>query len=197
MLRNTTEAWGWPTRALHWIVAVMVLGLFAHGLWMDEVPRDQRAFQLWLHATVGASLLAIAAAAFVWWLLNKVPNEPAGTPAWQTLAARLTHWGLYALLFATMLAGWLLVGTMRGPIDVQMFGFISIPTLLPPGSPWHELLEEAHELAAYLMIGLVGLHVAAALFHHFVLRDGVLLRMLGRKPKPTGEPEARLLETRS
>ena len=186
MLRNTLESWGWPARAFHWIVAAMVLGLFAHGLWMEVLPEEQERFQLWLHVAVGITLLLIAAAGFVWWLLNVVPAEPAGSPAWRRNGARLMHWGLYALIFAVTLTGWALTGTLRAPVGIDLFGVINVPQLLAPGSAYHELLEEAHELLANVLIALVAVHVAAALYHHFIVRDGVLLRMLGRVPKPEG-----------
>jgi cytochrome b561 len=181
MIRNTSVSWGWPARALHWIVAAMVLGLFAHGLWMEDLGRGQRAFQVWLHSAVGISLLVIAAAGFVWWLLNVVPAEATGTPAWQRRAAKIAHWGLYALILAASVAGWALTGTTRDPVAVELFGLIDVPPLIGPGAPYHRLLEEAHELLSYLLIALVVVHVAAALYHHFVLRDSVLVRMLGRK----------------
>jgi cytochrome b561 len=105
MIRNTGESWGWPARVLHWIVAAMALGLFAHGLWMEDLPRDQRGFQTWLHVAVGATLLAFVVVGFVWWLLNAAPRDPARTPVWQRRAAQVVHWVLYALIFATLVAG--------------------------------------------------------------------------------------------
>jgi cytochrome b561 len=184
MLRNSNDSWGWPARAFHWIVAALVLGLFAHGLLLEALPRDARPDQVWLHVAVGASLIGIVTAGFVWWLLNPVPREPPATPRWQATAARLVHWTLYALIFFTVGAGWLLNDSMRNPVDMQMFGLIPLPRLLAPGSALHRTLEETHEVAAYLLIALVGLHVAAALWHHFVLRDAVLVRMLTGAPKP-------------
>jgi len=183
MIRNTRESWGWPARAMHWIVALMVLGLFAHGLWLEDLSRDQRAFQTWLHSAVGITLLLVVAAGFLWWLFNVVPAEPSNTPAWQRRAAQLAHWGLYALIFAVTITGWALTDTLRQPVGVDLFGFISVPQLVGPGSGMHGLLEEAHELLSNVLIALVVVHVAAALYHHFVLRDAVLVRMLGRKPK--------------
>lgn len=183
MIRNTSESWGWPARAFHWIVALMVLGLFGHGLWMEDLSPEARAFHFGLHNSIGISLLPIVAAGFVWWLVNAAPEEPAGTPAWQRLSAHITHWSLYVLTIATVLAGWLLAGTFREPIAVKMFGLIDMPQLLEPGSPYQEPLEEAHELLAYALIALVALHAAAALWHHFVLRDSVLLRMIVGKPE--------------
>jgi cytochrome b561 len=180
MFRNTIESWGWPARAFHWIVAALVLGLFAHGLWMEDIPDDAAQFQIWLHSAVGITLLAIAALAFVWWLFNVVPAEPAGTPEWQRRAARIAHWTLYTLIFAVTITGWALTGTLREPVGIDLFGFIGVPQLVAPGSADHELFEEAHEILSNVLIALVVVHVAAALYHHFVLRDGVLRRMLGR-----------------
>jgi cytochrome b561 len=183
VIRNTCESWGWPARALHWIVAAMVLGLFAHGLWMEDLGRDQRLFQTWLHGAVGISLLVTAVAGFLWWLGNVVPGEPAGTPEWQRRATRLAHWMLYALILGVTISGWALNGTMREPVAIELFGFIGVPQLIGPGSGAHELFEEAHEVLANVLIALVAVHVAAALYHHFVLRDGVLRRMLGSRPR--------------
>jgi len=183
MIRNSSESWGWPARAFHWIVAATVLGLFVQGEWMEDLARSDRTYQIWLHCAVGASLIAIAGAGFLWWLFNDVPKPPSDTPAWQETAARLVHWLLYALIFVALISGWLLTGTMRGGIDVQMFGVVTLPALLAPGSGFHEVLEEAHELSVNALIALVAMHVMAALYHHFVLRDAVLWRMLGPKPK--------------
>jgi cytochrome b561 len=183
MIRNSNESWGWPTRALHWIVAALVLGLFAQGLWMEDLPRAQRVLQTWLHAAFGISLLFVSALAFVWWLVNPAPAEPPAMPAWQRHAARLAHWALYGLIFAVTVTGWALTGTMREPVAIELIGLIPVPQLLGPGSGYHGMLEETHEVLANALIALAAVHVAAALYHHFVRRDGVLLRMLGAKPK--------------
>jgi cytochrome b561 len=183
MVRNTADTWGWPARALHWIVAVLVLGIFTHGLMLDDFPREARGYQLWLHAAAGASLFAFGAAGFAWWLINTVPRGPPGTPGWQLSAARIVHWALYVLLFGTLTCGWLLAGTHRTPVDVQMFGLLTMPQPLAPHSPLHKPLEETHAIVAYLLITLVALHVAAALYHHFALRDEVLARMITGRTK--------------
>jgi cytochrome b561 len=78
------------------------------------------------------------------------------------------------------ITGWALAGTLREPVGIDLFGFIGVPQLVAPGSADHELFEEAHEVLSNVLIALVVVHVAAALYHHFVLRDGVLRRMLGR-----------------
>jgi len=182
MIGNSSESWGWPARTFHWIVAAMVLALFVHGLWLEDIPDDAATFQIWLHSAVGISLLAIAVAAFLWWLVNARPTEPAATPAWQRRAARIAHWALYALIFGATITGWALTGSMREPVGIDLFGFIGVPQLVAPGSGDHEFFEEAHEILANVLIALVAVHVAAALYHHFILRDGVLRRMLSGPP---------------
>jgi cytochrome b561 len=183
MMRNTSESWGLPARALHWIVALGVLGLFCFGLWMKEVPpRGERHFYYALHATVGISILALMAVRLVWWLLNPTPAAPAGTPSWRHWASWASHRLLYALTFAVLIVGWLLSGTLRKPIELKAFGVIPVPQILEARSPYHRMLEDWHEMLAYALIALVALHAGAALYHHYVLRDGVLRRMLRRMP---------------
>jgi cytochrome b561 len=157
----------------------MVLGLFAHGLWMEDIPDTAAHFQIWLHSAVGITLLLVAAAGWLWWLTNTAPAEPATMPQWQQHAARFAHWALYALIFGVAITGWALTSTLREPVSIDLFGLIGVPQLLAFGPADHELIEEAHEILANALIALVVVHVGAALWHHFVLRDNVLRRMLG------------------
>ena len=162
----------------------MVLVQFGFGLWMSDVPlRSERAFYYGIHASIGISILALMVIRLAWRLINKVPTEPAGMPDWEKLAARAAHWLLYAVTFAAVLAGWMLAGSHRTPVDVKMFGFIDMPQLVAAGSPLHEPLEEVHELLAFTLIALVALHTAAAFWHHFGRHDDVLMRMVSRKAK--------------
>lgn len=185
MIRNTSEAWGWPARTLHWLIALMVLGLFAFGLWMTDVPpRGERPFYFAIHASVGITLLALMLGRFFWWMANVVPAPPEGTPAWQRRAAWISHRLLYALTFATAVVGWLMSGTFEQPLEPKVFGLVAVPQLLKARSPYNELLVETHETLAFALIALVGVHTAAALYHHFVLRDSVLRRMLSGASQP-------------
>ena len=185
MIRNTGEGWGWPARAFHWLIALMLLALFGLGLWMTEVPaREAQPFYFGIHASIGITLLALMTARFLWWMANVVPDAPEGTPAWQRKAAKISHRLLFALTFATALVGWLMSGTFERPVEPKLFGLVPVPQFLEAGSPLNELLEETHGALAFTLIALVIVHTGAALYHHFVLRDSVLRRML------TGMPEA-------
>lgn len=178
MLRNSESNWGAIARAFHWGTGALILGMFAYGLWMAEFPaREDRAYHYAIHASVGITLLALMVARVVWRALNPTPQPPAGSARWEIAAAQLGHVGLYVLVFATLVAGWFLAGSGRATLDYALFGIIPMPNMLGTGSPYHKTLEGAHQLLAYAMMALVTIHVAAAIWHARVKRDGVLARM--------------------
>ncbi len=180
MIRNTNVSWGWPAVALHWAVALLVIATFALGLWMSEVPaRADRPYYFAIHASLGITLLVVLAARLVWVLLNPPPAPVPGTPPWQHSAARLTHLSLYVLTFAAAVLGWLLAGVAEPPIEPQAFGMLPLPAPVTLAPSSEDFLEEAHELTAYLLMALIGLHSLAALWHHYVVHDDTLRRMLG------------------
>jgi cytochrome b561 len=120
---------------------------------------------------------------FLWWMVNVAPAAPKGTPAWQRTAAKISHRLLYAVTFATTLVGWLMSGTFERPVQPMLFGLVPVPQPLEAGSPYNELLEETHGALAFTLIALVVVHTAAALWHHFGLRDPVLRRMIAGGPR--------------
>jgi cytochrome b561 len=184
MIRNSNDAWGWPAIALHWIVALLVLTNFALGLWMGELPRPERPYWYGLHASIGITLLVILVARIAWTLSNPAPAPAAGTPAWHDSAARFTHVALYILTLATVLFGWFMAGVRRVPIVPEAFGIVPLPSPIAiPGSK--DFFEEAHEIAAYALIGLAAAHMIVALWHHYVLRNATLRRMLGGRGATT------------
>lgn len=187
MIANTPDAWGWPAIALHWIVALLVIATFGLGLWMGEIPmRADRPYYYAIHASLGITLLAVLVLRVIWALLNPAPAAPAGTSPLQHAAARFTHLALYVLTLATVLVGWLLAGVQDTPIVPLAFGIVPLPSPLPLSHAAEDFLEETHELAAYLLVAVAGLHILAALWHHYVLRDNTLRRML----RPAAQPAA-------
>lgn len=159
---------------------------FALGLWMTDVPaRADRPYYFAIHASIGITLLAVLAGRLIWAMLNPLPAAPADTPQWRHAAARLTHVSLYGLTFAVAILGWLLAGALRTPIEPQLFGLVPLPAPMTLAPSSKEFVEEAHELVAYVLIGLAGLHALAALWHHYILRDNTLQRMLRSGPHPS------------
>jgi cytochrome b561 len=105
-----------------------------------------------------------------------VPVDAAGVPAWQVAAARATHLLLYALLIVMPVLGWANANS-RG-WNVSLFGTIPLPSIMAAHAPLGHTLGDVHSLLAYGALGLLGFHVAGALYHHFILKGGTLKRML-------------------
>ncbi len=174
--------------ALHWLIAFMVVGQIVVGLYMHKLDDDQAnlKFELYQwHKSFGITVLLLTLVRFGWRLTHKAPALPAAMPAWERLAARGAHIGFYVLLVAIPLAGWAIVSSSPYADSVQtyLFGVIHWPHLpfftgVEDREDVSDVFAEIHEYLAFAMIGLIGLHVAAALKHHFINKDSVLAHML-------------------
>lgn len=182
---------------LHWAIATALIGNALLGWWMadaiDSAETQLRAITAFqLHKSLGLTVLALSVVRLAWRLLHRPPTLPASMPRWERYAAAATHWAFYGLLIALPLTGWLFVSAQwrdGAPLNVPTlwFGQIGIPHLLGLNHASAEVREmlsdaaiETHEVLAWGGAGLLVLHVGAALKHHFVQRDSVLLRMLPR-----------------
>ncbi|MBX3703349.1 MAG: cytochrome b [Steroidobacteraceae bacterium] len=175
-LRNTPERYGSVAQALHWLVVLLLTGQVAVGKIADGMPDGfDKLVLLARHKSVGITILALAVIRLAWRLIDRPPPPPP-MPRWQLLASRATHWGFYALLFALPLSGWMMSSASNYP--VSWFGLAQLPDLVAPDRDLKHLLEEVHETLVGALIALALLHVAAALKHHFLDRDGLLWRML-------------------
>lgn len=180
MIRNSPQAWGHVSIALHWLTAALILGLAAVGLLMTELPTSPMKIQVYaLHKSFGLTVLALTVLRLSWRLLAGSPEAlPAGKL--QSLAARSVHGMLYALLFATPLSGWLYNSASGFPL--RWFG-MPMPKLFTGFNPALKQLAHAlHENLFYLLAALLVLHAGAALFHHYVRKDDTLKRMTGTRP---------------
>lgn len=179
MLKNTSTDYGLITIALHWLVTLAVFGQFALGLWISELDYYDAWYQRGpaLHKSLGVLLFIVVAFRLVWRWLNPVPRLEPTHAAWERRLARIAHALLYALLFATMLAGYLISTADGRPIAV--FGLFSVPATLSGIDNQEDIAGEIHEVLAFILIGLTVLHATAALKHHFIDRDRTLRRMLG------------------
>lgn len=157
---------------LHWLIAFALAAELALGFGM---PRDASGFALYqLHKSLGLTILLLTLVRIGWRLTHAVP--PVLRAGWEGLAVKLGHLGLYAFMLAAPLTGWAIVST--APIDVptMLWGVIPWPHL-PLADSLNHTLEEAHELIAFGGIALFVGHVAAALYHHFTLKDATMARM--------------------
>jgi cytochrome b561 len=169
---------------LHWLLAAVLIGLFAVGLYMVDLPFSPQRLKLYnWHKWAGVVVLTLSLLRLLWRLANRPPALPDSVqhamPAWQRAAHHATHAGLYLLFFAVPLLGWAYSSAAGFPIVV--FGVLPLPDFVPVSPELAEAIKPWHGWAAYAMAGLVVLHVAGALKHAVVDRDGLLSRMsLGR-----------------
>ena len=167
-------------RTLHWALALLIVGNFALGLYMADLPFSPARLQYYSwHKWAGVLVLAFSAVRLLTRILKSPPALPpaieAAMPGWQKLAHHATHIGLYALFFAVPLSGWAFSSAAGFP--VVLFGVLPLPDFVPVSEGLADALKEVHKIAALSMAGLVLLHVAGALKHHFVDRDGLMSRM--------------------
>lgn len=175
MLRNTTESYGLVGRALHWLLAALILGMVILGLVVDEMPKGpQRSDLMNWHQSLGTVVLVLVALRLAWRLVNPVPTLP-GSARTQRLAA-LMHWLLYGLMVVQPLSG--LVQVQAAGHDLMLFGAYPVPRLVGENAGLKEFLEEVHETVWIVLAVAVAGHAAAALKHHFIDRDRTLARML-------------------
>lgn len=185
-LRTTDQRWGWPSISLHWICALLILVLLGMGHVMGELPRSPRYFWVYnLHKSLGLTLLALMLIRLFWRLYAGAPKALPGTPTGQRLIAQATHWAIYGLALAMPLSGWL-YDSASGLRPLTYFGLFNMPKLVPPDPGMKALAHQIHEYGGLILIALILLHAGAALYHHLVLRDATLQRML---PLATPAPE--------
>jgi cytochrome b561 len=178
MLRNTETSWGWPAKALHWIAALVIFLLLAHGWWMTHMaPRPERLAHYAGHSAMGFDLLVLMVLRLVWRWLNPVPVLPADSQRWERWSANGAHYGMYVLIFVVSLTGWITANTFRTPITRDVFG-IPFPLIVTGlDRPVRNRFEESHMVLAYVLGALVVVHVLGALRHHVFKRNDILRRM--------------------
>ncbi|MDT9000015.1 cytochrome b [Paucibacter sp. APW11] len=161
---------------LHWLLALAIVGAFCMGLYMSDLPLSPTRLKLYnWHKWAGVTILALSALRLLWRLANKPPAD-LPMPAWQARAAHLVHGLLYLSFFAIPLSGWAYSSAAGFPI--VWFGVLPLPDFVPVDKALAHQLKELHELLAWGLALLVGAHVAAAVKHQLIDKDGLLQRML-------------------
>lgn len=187
-LRNTTHRWGGIAQSFHWLIVMLIIAQFTLAMLFDDLPAGARKLALMSrHKSIGITVLALAVLRLLWRRANPTPALPSTLKPWERLLAHLTHAGLYLLLIAVPLLGWLM-SSARG-FPVSWFGLVQLPDVVPRNKALYDALMETHDTLAWVLAAVVGLHVAAALKHHFILRDDVLRRMLPFTAARSGEPK--------
>ena len=184
MARLDTARYGATAQALHWIMFVLIAASFGVGLWMAGLPIGPQRFRAvpW-HKAIGIMIFALLLARLAWRLRHPAPPLPATMPAWERVAAHASHVLLYALMFVVPLSGFLMSSALG--FSTVVFG-VKLPDLLERNRELGDTLKAVHFFLNKTLLVLIALHLAAALKHYFIDRDGVLQRML---PWRTRTPE--------
>ncbi len=179
--------YGQVAMAFHWVIALLLVANIALGLYMGDLPRsDPNKFLIIsTHKSIGLTVLVLSLLRLGWRLVNPVPRLPFHMHPAAKLAARATHYAFYFLIVFIPLSGWLMVSASPLGNGTSYFGVFAWPNL----PFWagqtraqlqgvHEMFESTHVFLAWTAIILIPIHIAAALFHHWLLKDDVLRTML-------------------
>ncbi len=166
-------------RALHWMMAALIFVALPLGVWASELPRgEQRSGILFVHKSIGMTVLCLVALRIVWRLI-------AGTPAYAEAlgkliqaAAHSAHMALYALMIAIAVTGYMTSGA--GKHDIPWFGLFNFPNLMPARKALEDRAAEAHYVFAWVIAVVLALHLGAVVWHAGVRRDTILTRMWPR-----------------
>lgn len=179
-LANTAEHYGTVAVVLHWLLAALIATLVALGIYMVLLPDvgfDTRKITLILiHKEVGILALALVAARLVWRQLNPLPRLAETSPEWQKITAIFVHLCLYALMISLPVTGWVM--SSAADIPVSFLGLFTLPDFVPHDEDLFGRLRQIHDWLGYAMALLICIHAAAALRHHFLLRDETLRKVL-------------------
>lgn len=181
---DKTAKYSPAAQLFHWVTVAFVLVMVPVGV----IMADRGENDLWdgttnalysSHKLAGFTLMLILIARLGYRLIRGAPPVEASLPPWQRTVSHITHWAMYAVLLAMVLTGWLGVSLLPA---LDIFGLFSLPAITgTPDPAAAKLAFSAHEFLGFALVGLVTLHVAAALHHHFIRKDGVLRRMMPGK----------------
>lgn len=176
-IRNTDARWGAVAQLLHWSIVVLMAIQVALGLTLKTLHPGPTFFAIInTHKSIGITILALAAIRLLWRWANPVPALPGNLEPYERVLAHVTHAGLYVIIFAMPLSGW--IGSSAHGFTVKWFGLFAVPNPVSKDLPLSGLMGELHTALAIAFGLIVAVHIAAAFKHHFVLRDDTLRRML-------------------
>jgi cytochrome b561 len=170
-----TSAYTRTSRTIHWLMTILIIGMLGLGWYMMSIEDDPGSdWYFMVHKSIGILVLLLASARLFWRLGNQPPQLPAQVPSWQIRASKISHWSLYGAMIAMPVAG--LTGALLSKGGITLFG-LPLPRLMGANHDLSEIFFFAHSVIAWVFVGLISLHVLAALKHLLVNKDGVFQRM--------------------
>ena len=178
MWKNTREQYGLISRLLHWLSAIVIMGLFILGYWMVDLDYYHQWYQKapHIHQSIGVLLLIATLLRLIWRFTDTKIAAIDSHSSLVKLSSSLTHLALYILLFIIMISGYL-ISTSDGRA-IEVFNWFILPAMGELFANQEDISGLIHEYAAYILIGMALLHAAAAIKHHLIDKDKTLKRML-------------------
>lgn len=179
MLKNTKTAYGWISILLHWVMALTIFGMFGLGLYMVELTYYDAWYKgsLDLHKSIGILLLGLLFIRTLWRWINISPDSAdAHASKFEVTSAHLVHLGLYLLMFTLMISGYL-ISTADGR-GINVFEVFTVPAIPFAIDNQEDIAGQIHEILAWVLIALAGVHALAAIKHHFINKNKTIIRML-------------------
>lgn len=176
-MKNTLDRYGSLSIAMHWLMLLLLIAVYATILLREVYPKGsdpREALKMW-HFMLGLSVFALVFLRIALRFFGTTPRIVPAPPRWQHLIGVGMHLALYLFLIAMPLLGWLTLSAAGKP--VPFFG-LELPAIWPQDKDFSHTLEDLHETIGEIGYYLVGVHALAALFHHYILRDNTLLRIL-------------------
>lgn len=175
------QSWSLFSRLLHWIMAMGLIGNLIYGKIIDGMPLSPgKLGALKLHKSIGMTLLLLVVIRLIWLLVRPRPAPLEGIKRWQLRLSKLSHELLYLCMIVMPMSGWVINSAANVPMS--WFGLFQLPNILGPDDSIKQTASTIHEITAWVFIGLITVHIMAALYHHVVLKDSTLKRMIRRQP---------------
>ena len=162
----------------HWLVAMIMIGLIIAGLIMVDMPKPDKYVIYGWHKAFGIIVLALVVLRLGWRFYQPGPPLPVTMKIGQVVASKITHFMLYVMMLLMPLAGWVMSSAGGHPVSV--FG-VPIPAIVDKDKELNALAHDIHEYGSWVFIALILLHIGAALYHHFIQKDGLLWRIWPKK----------------
>ena len=178
-MSRQTSSFTLAARLLHWLMALLVIAMLFIGAGMVASVSERHEWLIHLHKPLGVAILLLVIVRLFVRFSTRQPPLPADLPGWQVLAAKASHGLLYALMLILPVLGWAMISAAGDPVTLGIG--VQLPAIVPANATLFAFLRKAHGYLAYLLFLTVLLHLAAALFHGWVRRDGVLQSMLSGK----------------
>lgn len=161
--------------SLHWLIAIAVLTNIGLAMLTEGLPRETRGPLMGIHKALGITILGLTLLRILWRFGHKAPPLPSSVKNWERVLSRAVHFLFYLLLIALPLSGWMMSSAADRPIN--FFGLFMLPSIAAPDEALADAMHARHEVLGLTMVALAVLHIAAALKHQFVNRDGLIGRM--------------------